>query len=68
MNDKIIERRRMESDLRYAINHDELRLHFQPRYRISDGQMVGGAQLQLVAIWRIVATANSFRGRSVQLV
>ncbi|CAE6916263.1 Diguanylate cyclase [Pseudomonas marincola] len=45
MNDKIIERRRMESDLRYAINHDELRLHFQPRYRISDGQMVGAEAL-----------------------
>nr|WP_314568712.1 EAL domain-containing protein [uncultured Pseudomonas sp.] len=41
MNARIIERRRLESDLRFAIKHAELRLHFQPRYRIADGQMVG---------------------------
>ena len=45
MNAKIIERRRLESDLRFAINHGELRLHFQPRYRIADGQMVGAEAL-----------------------
>jgi diguanylate cyclase (GGDEF)-like protein/PAS domain S-box-containing protein len=45
MNAKIIERRRLESDLRYAIKHGELRLHFQPRLRISDGQMVGAEAL-----------------------
>ncbi|MGA9221235.1 bifunctional diguanylate cyclase/phosphodiesterase [Pseudomonas sp. AK106] len=45
MNAKIIERRRLESDLRYAIKHDELRLHFQPRFRISDGEMVGAEAL-----------------------
>ncbi len=45
MNEKIIERRRMESDLRFAIKHGELRLHFQPRYRISDGEMVGAEAL-----------------------
>ncbi len=45
MNAKIIERRRLESDLRYAIKHEELRLHFQPRYRIADGQMVGAEAL-----------------------
>lgn len=45
MNAKIIERRRLESDLRYAIKHGELRLHFQPRIRISDGQMVGAEAL-----------------------
>ncbi len=45
MNAKIIERRRLESDLRYAIKHDELRLHFQPRFRISDGAMVGAEAL-----------------------
>lgn len=28
MNAKIIERRRLESDLRFAIKHGELRLHF----------------------------------------
>jgi diguanylate cyclase (GGDEF)-like protein len=45
MNARIIERRRLESDLRYAIKHGELRLHFQPRYRIADGQMVGAEAL-----------------------
>ena len=45
MNARIIERRRLESDLRYAIKHAELRLHFQPRYRIADGQMVGAEAL-----------------------
>ncbi|WP_460135822.1 bifunctional diguanylate cyclase/phosphodiesterase [Pseudomonas sp. S1_E04] len=45
MNARIIERRRLESDLRYAIKHGELRLHFQPRYRIVDGQMVGAEAL-----------------------
>ncbi|HEX8590536.1 bifunctional diguanylate cyclase/phosphodiesterase [Pseudomonas sp.] len=45
MNAKIIERRRLESDLRYAIKHNELRLHFQPRFRICDGEMVGAEAL-----------------------
>jgi diguanylate cyclase (GGDEF)-like protein/PAS domain S-box-containing protein len=45
MNAKIIERRRLESDLRFAIKHNELRLHFQPRFRIADGQMVGAEAL-----------------------
>ncbi|VVN02272.1 hypothetical protein PS662_03410 [Pseudomonas fluorescens] len=45
MNARIIERRQLESDLRYAIKHGELRLHFQPRYRIADGQMVGAEAL-----------------------
>jgi len=45
MNARIIERRRLESDLRFAIKHGELRLHFQPRYRIADGHMVGAEAL-----------------------
>jgi diguanylate cyclase (GGDEF)-like protein/PAS domain S-box-containing protein len=45
MNARIIERRRLESDLRYAIKHGELRLHFQPRFRIADGKMVGAEAL-----------------------
>lgn len=45
MNARIIERRSLESDLRYGIKHGELRLHFQPRYRIADGQMVGAEAL-----------------------
>ena len=45
MNSRIVERRRLESDLRFAIKHGELRLHFQPRFRISDGKMVGAEAL-----------------------
>lgn len=45
MNARIIERRRLESDLRQAIKNGELELHFQPRYRIADGQMVGAEAL-----------------------
>lgn len=45
MSARIIERRRLESDLRYAIKHGELRLHFQPRFRITDNRMVGAEAL-----------------------
>jgi diguanylate cyclase (GGDEF)-like protein/PAS domain S-box-containing protein len=45
MNTKIIERRQLENDLRHGIKHGELRLHFQPRYRIADGKMVGAEAL-----------------------
>jgi EAL domain-containing protein (putative c-di-GMP-specific phosphodiesterase class I) len=45
MNNKIIERRRLETDLRSAIEHGELRLYYQPRYRLADGQMVGAEAL-----------------------
>ncbi|WP_342655392.1 EAL domain-containing protein [Pseudomonas sp. F3-2] len=45
MNSKIVERRRLESDLRFAIKHGELRLHFQPRFRIADAKMVGAEAL-----------------------
>lgn len=45
MNARIIERRRLENDLRYGIKHGELRLYYQPRFRISDGHMVGAEAL-----------------------
>jgi diguanylate cyclase (GGDEF)-like protein/PAS domain S-box-containing protein len=45
MNARIIERRRLESDLRFAIKHGELRLHFQPRFSLDDGKMVGAEAL-----------------------
>ncbi|TWD51902.1 EAL domain-containing protein [Pseudomonas sp. SJZ131] len=45
MNVRIIERRRLESDLRFAIKNNELRLYFQPRYSIADGRMVGAEAL-----------------------
>jgi diguanylate cyclase (GGDEF)-like protein/PAS domain S-box-containing protein len=45
MNARIIDRRQLESDLRHAIKHDELRLHFQPRYQIEGRRMVGAEAL-----------------------
>jgi diguanylate cyclase (GGDEF)-like protein/PAS domain S-box-containing protein len=45
MNDRIIDRRQLESDLRHAIKHDELLLHFQPRYRIEGLRMAGAEAL-----------------------
>ena len=45
MNARIIERRRLENDLRYGIKNGELRLYYQPRFRISDGHMVGAEAL-----------------------
>src|SRR5690606_22490913 len=45
MNARIIERRQLENDLRYAIKVGELRLHFQPRIRIADGMMMGAEAL-----------------------
>jgi len=43
MNARIIERRQLESDLRHAIKNEELRLDFQPRYRI-EGKRLAGAE------------------------
>ncbi len=44
MNARIIERRRWKATC--AMDQTwELRLHFQPRYRIADGQMVGAEAL-----------------------
>ncbi len=45
MNARIVERRRLEGDLRYAVKHGELRLEYQPRFRIADGGMVGAEAL-----------------------
>lgn len=45
MNERIIERRRLESDLRYGIKHGQLQLQFQPRSRVSDGERVGAEAL-----------------------
>jgi len=43
MNARIIERRQLEADLRHAIKNGELRLDFQPRYRI-EGKRLAGAE------------------------
>ncbi|WP_025128296.1 EAL domain-containing protein [Pseudomonas sp. PH1b] len=45
MNVRIIERRRLERDLRHAIEQDQLLLQFLPRYRLGDGQLVGAEAL-----------------------
>ena len=43
MNARIVERRQLENDLRHAIKNEELRLDFQPRYRI-EGKRLAGAE------------------------
>lgn len=45
MNARIIERRQLESDLRHAIKNEELRLDFQPRYRIEGTRLAGAEAL-----------------------
>jgi len=45
MNARIVERRQLESDLRLAIKEDQLRLHFQPRYRLQGKQLAGAEAL-----------------------
>ncbi|MEX6503252.1 bifunctional diguanylate cyclase/phosphodiesterase [Pseudomonas zhanjiangensis] len=42
MNQRIVERRQLEQDLRHALAlGEQLCLHFQPRYRLDDMRMVG---------------------------
>jgi len=43
MNERVVERRLLEQDLRHALRDGELRLEFQPRYRV-DGQRIAGAE------------------------
>ncbi len=44
MNERIVERRQLEQDLRLALNRtDQLCLHYQPRYRV-DGLQLAGAE------------------------
>mgnify|MGYP003676090271 CR=1 FL=1 len=44
MNERIVERRQLERDLRQALSqNDQLCLHYQPRYRI-DGLQLAGAE------------------------
>ncbi len=46
MNQRIIERRQLEQDLRLALTvDDQLLLHFQPRYRVRDNRMIGAEAL-----------------------
>lgn len=45
MNARIIERRRLEQDLRQAIDQGQLQLQFLPRYRLADHRLVGAETL-----------------------
>lgn len=41
MERRIVEQKQLEHELRSAIGRQELRLHYQPRYRASDQQLIG---------------------------
>ncbi|MNF56438.1 Phytochrome-like protein cph2 [compost metagenome] len=45
MNQRVVEQRQLESDLRQALNNDELRLLLQPRYSVSSKRMVAAEAL-----------------------
>ena len=45
MNERAVEQRQLETDLRQALKHDELRLLLQPRYSVSSKRMVAAEAL-----------------------
>lgn len=45
MNARAIERHAMESTLRHAVDRGELELHYHPKFRLSDGVLVGAEAL-----------------------
>lgn len=45
MNQGMQERMRIESGLRHALGHGELTLHYQPKFEIGSGQVVGAEAL-----------------------
>jgi EAL domain-containing protein (putative c-di-GMP-specific phosphodiesterase class I)/GGDEF domain-containing protein len=45
MNQGMQERMRIESGLRHALGNGELLLHYQPKYSISDGKIIGAEAL-----------------------
>jgi diguanylate cyclase (GGDEF)-like protein/PAS domain S-box-containing protein len=45
MNESMQERMQIESGLRHALSHDELLLHYQPKFEIGSGRLVGAEAL-----------------------
>ncbi|HMW19177.1 MAG TPA: EAL domain-containing protein, partial [Accumulibacter sp.] len=45
LNDRAIERLRVETNLRRAIDHDELRLYYQPKVDVANGRITGAEAL-----------------------
>ena len=45
MNERAIERRKMQGDLRNAITLDQLSLHYQPQIALSSGELIGAEAL-----------------------
>ncbi len=45
MSSRLLVRRQLETDLRLALRRDELRLEFQPRYKIRGGHLTGAEAL-----------------------
>ena len=45
MNRRLLQRRQLELDLRQALAENQLRLHYQPRYRIEGRQLLGAEAL-----------------------
>ncbi|MFC3607018.1 bifunctional diguanylate cyclase/phosphodiesterase [Stutzerimonas tarimensis] len=45
MNERILERRKLEMDLRHALRRQELHLKFQPRYQTATGKLAGAETL-----------------------